>query len=94
MLRRQREREVSWRVIPPGDPRVAGLAQPGEECLEPVLGVIDWQRYVASLSDRPRRAAVRACDRELMLTDRRLLIFLQRYISGYSVGGDNQRFTY
>lgn len=66
---------MPWRVIPSGDPRIAGLAQPGEECLEPVLGVIDWQQYLASLDHRPRRQSIRACERELMLTDRRMLAF-------------------
>lgn len=69
---------MSWRVIPSGDPRIAGLAQPGEECLEPVLGVIDWQQYLGSLDHRPRRQSIRACGRELMLTDRRLLMFDSR----------------
>lgn len=78
MLRRETEQEVSWRVTPSGDPRVARLAQPGEECLEPVLGVIHWQLYLASLGDKRRRKTIRACERELMLSDRRLLVIDRR----------------
>lgn len=64
-----------WQAIPPGDWRIAAWVQPGETCFDPVLGVIDWQEYVASLNERPRKQSIRASDRDLMLTDRRMLAF-------------------
>lgn len=74
ILRRGRK-EVTWKVVPSGHPLAAQLAQPGEEILEPALGVIDWQQYLATIDERPRRRAIGACARDLVMTDRRLLIF-------------------
>jgi hypothetical protein len=43
-----------------------------------VLGVIDWQQYLASLDQEARRQSIATCRRELMLTDRRLVAFNSR----------------
>ena len=83
-IRRRRSPDAPvWRVVPSGDPRVRAFVQPGEECLEPILGAVDWQRYLATLDQRPRARWVRFCSRELMITDRRLLAFnmTERYFA-------------
>lgn len=68
------EDEPQWRVIPSSDPSVAGLAEPGEEFLDPMVSVIDWQEYLATIDERPRDAAITRCRRELALSDRRLVV--------------------
>ncbi len=54
-LRRRPDEPVEWRVIPSGDPRVEGIAQPGEEFLDPMLTVIDWQQYLATVDEGLRQ---------------------------------------
>jgi len=74
----KRSRAGSWvkaarSALPPHDPLVRAYGEPGETFL-PGLGVINWQKYMATLNQPERRRIVAESGRTLFLSDRRLLV--------------------
>lgn len=59
--------------LPQDHPMVEAWAEPGER-FRPPLGVCDWVQYLKTIDEPDRQRAVQASMRQLVLTDRRVMV--------------------